>query len=124
MAFGVWGIFVGQVNMAVAGVFSISLGILVDDTVHFISKYRDGRLVQNLNPEESIQYAFSKVGSALIVTTIILVIGFGMLILSDFNLNSMMGSLTAITIAIALIFDFLILPPLLIMFDKGAQLEA
>lgn len=124
MAFGVWGIFVGQVNMAVAGVFSISLGILVDDTVHFISKYRDGRLTQNLSPEESVLYAFSKVGSALIVTTIILVIGFGLLVLSDFNLNSMMGLLTAITIAIALVFDFLILPPLLIMFDKDAKLEA
>lgn len=124
MALGVWGVLVGQVNMAVAGVFSISLGILVDDTVHFISKYRDGRLTKGLNPEESIHYAFSKVGSALIVTTIVLVIGFGLLTLSDFNLNSMTGLLTAITIGLALIFDFLILPPLLIMFDQDPKLQA
>lgn len=124
MAFGVWGLTIGQINMAVAGVFSISLGILVDDTVHFISKYRDGRLVKKFSPEESIIYAFSKVGSALIVTTIILVLGFSLLTMSDFNLNSMMGTLTAITIAIALIFDFMILPPLLIMFDRDSKIEA
>ena len=92
--------------------------------MHFISKYRDGRLVKKLSPEQSILYAFAKVGSALIVTTVILILGFSMLTLSGFNLNSMMGMLTAITIGIALIFDFMILPPLLMMFDKGNNLEA
>lgn len=123
MAFGVWGMLDGEVNMAVAGVFSVSLGILVDDTVHFISKYRDGREAQGLSPEKSVHYAFSKVGSALIVTTIVLIIGFGMLTLSDFNVNAMTGMLTSITIAIALVLDFLILPPLLIMFDKDTGLK-
>lgn len=118
MAFGAWGLLVSQINMAVAGVFSISLGILVDDTVHFITKYRDGRFNRGLSPEEAIHHAFSRVGSALIITTIVLMVGFGMLLLSDFNLNSMMGLLTAITIGIALIFDFLILPSLLMMLDK------
>ena len=120
MAFGVWGLTVSQVNLAVAAVFSISLGILVDDTVHFISKYRRGREVKGLGPEESIRYAFSNVASALMVTTAVLVVGFSLLTLSDFNLNAMSGSLTAITIAIALIFDFLILPPVLMYFDKPA----
>jgi len=123
MAFGVWGLTVGQINMAVAGVFSISLGIMVDDTVHFISKYRRARRVLGLSPEQSIHFAFDNVGSALIVTTLVLVIGFCMLTLSDFNLNSMTGALTAITIGIALILDFLILPPLLMIFDKDAKLE-
>jgi predicted RND superfamily exporter protein len=118
MAFGIWGLMVGQVNMAVAAVFSISLGILVDDTVHFISKYRRGREVKGLTPEQSIHYAFANVGSALIVTTIVLVIGFSLLTLSDFNLNSMSGTLTAITISLALIFDFMVLPPILMFFDK------
>lgn len=118
MAFGLWGVLVGQVNMAVAAVFSITLGILVDDTVHFISKYRRGRLVKGLSPEESIHYAFANVGSALVVTTVVLAVGFSVLATSNFNLNAMAGSLTAITIVIALIFDFLILPPILIMFDR------
>jgi len=124
MAFGLWGLLVGQVNMAVAAVFSISLGILVDDTVHFISKYRRGREVKGLTPEESIEYAFANVGSALVVTTLVLAIGFCVLATSNFNLNSMAGSLTAITIVIALVFDFLILPPILMMFDRGTTLDA
>ncbi len=124
MAFGIWGVLVGQVNMAVAAVFSIALGILVDDTVHFISKYRRGRLVKGFSPEESIHYAFNNVGSALIITTFVLSIGFGLLATSDFNLNAMAGMLTTITIVIALVFDFLILPPILMLFDRDTKLNA
>lgn len=124
MAFGLWGLLVGQVNMAVASVFSISLGILVDDTVHFISKYRRGRLVKNLSPEEAIHYAFNNVGLALIITTVVLALGFGILGFSDFNLNAMSGSLVAITIVLALVFDFLMLPPILMLCDKDTKLKA
>ncbi|MEM7361104.1 MAG: MMPL family transporter [Pseudomonadota bacterium] len=123
MAFGVWGVMVGQVNMAVAAVFSIALGILVDDTVHFISKYRRAREVKGFSPEKAIEYAFNNVGPALVITTLVLVSGFSVLNLSDFNLNAMTGMLTATTIGIALIFDFLILPPILIMFDKDKDKE-
>ena len=118
MAFGVWGLLVGTVNLAAAAVFSISLGILVDDSVHFISKYRRAREVKGLSPEGSIRYAFDNVGEALIITTFVLCIGFAVLATSSFALNSIAGTLTAITIFIALIFDFLILPPLLMIFDK------
>lgn len=124
MAFGIWGLMVGTVNMAVAAVFSISLGILVDDTVHFISKYRRAREVKNFSPEDAIIYAFENVGTALIITTIALSMGFGLLSTSDFNLNGMSGLLTMITIIIALIFDFLILPPVLMFFDKKKTLSA
>ena len=118
MAFGLWGLLVGQINMAVAAVFSISLGILVDDTVHFITKYRRAREIKGLSKEDAIRYAFDNVAVALIVTTVVLAIGFGLLSTSDFNLNSMSGTLTAITIVIALIFDFLILPPILMFLDS------
>ena len=123
MAFGVWGLLVGQINMAVAAVFSISLGILVDDTVHFISKYRRAREQKGLSKEDAIRYSFNNVGEALIVTTCVLAIGFGLLSTSDFNLNAMSGTLTAITIVIALIFDFLILPPILMFFDRDDDVK-
>lgn len=119
MAFGVWGLLVGHVNMAVAAVFSIALGILVDDTVHFISKYRRARLVKGFSPEQAIHYAFDNVGGALVITTVVLSLGFALLSTSDFNLNAMTGTLTAITIVFALVFDFLILPPILMLMDRG-----
>jgi predicted RND superfamily exporter protein len=118
MAFGIWGVFVGQINLAVAAVFSICLGILVDDTVHFISKYRRAREQKLFSPEQAIEYALTNVGSALVVTTVVLVLGFSILNVSQFNLNAMTGQLAALTIGIALIFDFLILPPILLLVDK------
>lgn len=118
MAFGIWGMTVAEINLAVAVVFSVTLGIVVDDTVHFMSKYLRARREQSKSPEDAIRYAFSTVGSALLITTVVLAIGFGLLILSDFNVNAYMGAMTALTIVIAVIFDFLFLPALLLLVDK------
>ncbi len=118
MAFGIWGIFIAEVNLAVAIVFSITLGIVVDDTVHFLSKYLRARREKQLAPNDAIRYAFSTVGSALLITTIVLATGFGTLILSDFNVNAYMGGMTAMTILIAVVFDFLFLPALLLLVDR------
>lgn len=118
IAIGIWGMFVAHINMAVAVVFSITLGIIVDDSVHFISKYRFAREQKNLTPNDAVHYAFQNVGNALFVTTLVLAIGFGLLCFSDFNLNSYLGALTAITVITALVFDYLVLPPLLMIFDK------
>jgi predicted RND superfamily exporter protein len=65
-----------------------------------------------------VRYAFSTVGVALTVTTIVLVAGFMVLAQSNFELNASMGLLTAITIVIALVVDFLFLPPLLLLFEE------
>ncbi|MFT7432531.1 MAG: putative RND superfamily exporter protein [Alphaproteobacteria bacterium] len=118
MAFGVWTLLNGQVNMAVAIIVAVSLGIIVDDTVHFLSKYDRARKEKGLNPEQSVRYAFHMVGSALVITTITLMAGFGVLAFSTFQMNSTMGILTAIAIGFALLVDFLLLPPLLLLFDK------
>ena len=104
--------------MAVAAVFSITLGIIVDDSVHFISKYRYARTQKNCTPADAIDYTMRNVGGALFVTTVVLAIGFGLLCFSDFNLNAYLGGLTALTVVVALVFDYLVLPPLLIKFDK------
>ena len=55
------------------------------------------------------------------VTTAVLVMGFAVLSFSSFNVNGDMGLLTAVTIAIALVIDFLLLPPLLLLFDRGRE---
>ncbi|WP_370978318.1 RND family transporter [Agaribacterium sp. ZY112] len=115
IAFGIWGLIDGQIGMSVSIVAGMTLGIVVDDTVHFLSKYLRARREKGLNAEQAIQYAFSHVGKALVVTTLILVAGFMILTLSTFKVNSDMGLLTAITISVALVIDFLLLPPLLIL---------
>lgn len=121
LAFGVWGLFVGQVNMAVSIVTGMTLGIVVDDSVHFLSKYLRARREKGLGAEDAVRYAFSSVGVALIVTTIILVAGFAVLSLSSFALNSDMAKLTAIAIVLALVADFLLLPPLLLAVDARRE---
>jgi len=118
VAFGVWALTVGQIGLSLSIVAAMTLGIVVDDTVHFLSKYLRARREQGLNAEDAVRYAFHTVGVALWVTTIVLIAGFLVLAQSAFELNAGMGLLTAITIAIALFIDFMFLPPLLIKFEE------
>ena len=118
MGFGLWGIFVGEVGLALSVVMGMTLGIVVDDTVHFLSKYLRARREKHLNAQEATKYAFHTVGMALLTTSIVLVIGFLVLALSAFKLNAGMGMLTAIVIALALIADFFFLPPLLMKLEE------
>ncbi|HEC12109.1 MAG TPA: hypothetical protein ENI80_02505 [Acidiferrobacteraceae bacterium] len=118
MGFGVWAIFVGEIGLALSVVTGMTLGIVVDDTVHFLSKYLRARREKNYSPQQAVVYAFTVVGRALVVTSIVLVAGFLVLALSSFELNAGMGLLTAIIIAFALSADFLLLPPLLIKLEE------
>ena len=120
IAFGIWGIFVSEVNLVVSVIFAITLGVVVDDTVHFTTKYLKGMRKNNNNPVESVRYAFSNVGKALISTTIALSLGFFVLATSDFAVNSYMGAMVGMTIVLALIWDFLFLPALLMKVDSRA----
>ncbi len=115
LAFGVWGGLVGEVNVAVSMVAGMTLGIVVDDTVHFLSKYQRARHEQGLDIEAAIRYAFSSVGVAIVVTSIILIAGFTVLAQSTFGMNSNMAVLTAITIFFALLAVFSLLPALLLL---------
>ncbi len=124
MAFGIWGITAGEINMALSMVMGMTLGIVVDDTVHFMSKYLRARREQNLSPQNAVRYAFSTVGVALVVTSTILVAGFSVLAFSAFDMNSGMGKLTALTIVLALVADFFFLPALLIKAEGKATTRA
>ncbi len=118
VTFGTWAILVGEVGFSVATVASISLGIIVDDTVHFLSKYVRARNEKGFNASESVIYAYKNVGLAILVNTVILASGFLVLTTSTFKVNNDMGMLTTIAIGFALILDFLLLPALLVFFDK------
>ncbi|HFE38765.1 MAG TPA: hypothetical protein ENK06_10180 [Gammaproteobacteria bacterium] len=118
MGFGLWGIMVGEVGLALSVVTGMTLGIVVDDTVHLLSKYLRARREIGYNASEAIVYAFTSVGRALLITSIVLILGFLVLALSAFELNSGMGLLTAIVIFMALTADFFFLPPLLIKLEE------
>uniref|UniRef100_UPI00356814C7 efflux RND transporter permease subunit n=1 Tax=Neptunomonas sp. TaxID=1971898 RepID=UPI00356814C7 len=123
MGFGFWYFIDGQVGLALSVVAGMTLGIVVDDTVHFLSKYRHARIDKGKSAEDAVRYAFASVGRALWITTLVLVVGFLVLAQSSFKVNADMGLLTAITIMIALIVDFLFLPPLLMKLDNTAVIE-
>ncbi len=115
IAFGIWGLVVGEVGLGLSVVMGVTLGIIVDDTVHFLSKYIRARREKNLSSEDAVRYSFASVGKALWVTTMVLVAGFLVMATSSFKVNADMGLLTAVTILIALIVDFFFLPPLLML---------
>ncbi len=119
--FGAWALLVGEVGFSVATVASISLGIIVDDTVHWLSKYVRARDERNLSVEDSIRYAFHNVGMAIVVNTVILAAGFFVMTTSAFKMNVDLGLMTILSIVGALILDFLFLPALLLLGRKKEQ---
>ena len=120
MTFGVWGYAIGQIGLASSVVVSLTLGIIVDDTVHFLTKYLRGRRDHHMNPSDAVRYAFHTVGTALVVTSLSLVAGFLVLTLSGFRLTWDLGLLSALTLLLALSLDFLLLPTLLMKIDGWA----
>jgi predicted RND superfamily exporter protein len=118
MTFGVWYFLVGRLGMASSIVTATSLGIVVDSTIHLLSKYIRGRRELKLSPEDAVRYSFSTVGPALWILTAALILGFLVLSLSPFEVNRAMGLLTAICIAFAIVADFFLLPPLLMFVDR------
>ena len=118
LAYGTWGIFVGKIDMSASIVICMSLGIVVDDTVHFLSKYLRARREKGYDVNEGMRYAFNTVVVALLITTAVLVSGFLVLSMSPFSPTWVSGLLLAITLSYALLTDFLLLPPLLSVLDS------
>ena len=121
VAFGIWGLYDGQIGLGLSVVMGMTLGIVVDDTVHFLGKYLHARRELKVDSSAAVHYAFDHVGRALLITTFVLIAGFLVLAQSSFKLNADMGMLTAITIFIALVIDFFFLPPLLMLLDRSSS---
>lgn len=124
MGFGVWGLTVGEVGLSISAVTGMTLGIVVDDTVHFLSTYLRARREHGHSPADAVRYAFTTVGQALVTTSLVLAAGFLVLSLSSIALNSSMGLMTALVIMCALLADFLLLPPLLLSCSNAEPVGA
>ena len=115
VGFGFWALYLGEINTGMVVVFGMTLGIIVDDTVHFMSKFLRARRELNYNAADSVVYAFETVGRALVITTLVLVAGFTVLSTSPFALNSYMARITVVIITGALVIDFVLLPSILVL---------
>ncbi len=117
MAFGLWGYLSGNIGLGASVVTAISIGIIVDDTIHFLVKYLKGRRI-GLSAPEAVSATIRTVGPALWATTAILVSSFLVFASSGYEPSWTLGILVALTISFALIADLLLLPPLLMAIDR------
>jgi len=106
-----------DLNLGSSLVASVCLGIAVDDTIHFLSNYYRLRKDEGLSVEETIQNIYTFTGAALVITTMILVTGFGVYIFGDFVPNVHFGTLTAVVLFMALVVDMFFLPALLMVLE-------
>lgn len=116
-AYGVWGFLVGRIDLGLSIVACMGLGLVVDDTVHFLSKYQFARQLGQ-DARSAVQYAFNTVGVAMLITSVVLIAGFALLVFSPFSPTSGMGALLSLTVLFAILIDFILLPYLLIQFDR------
>ena len=115
MVLGAWALLVGEVGMAVAVIASMTLGIVVDDTIHFVDRYLHARRVLGETATAAVRHAMVQTGPAVFTSTVVLASGFFCLAFSGFQINSWIGLMTAINILVAAVFDLFLLPTMLIL---------
>jgi uncharacterized protein len=112
LAFGFWGVFLGDVNLGSTVVTTMTFGIVVDDTIHFLMHYLRCRR-KNIGVTEALEDTFVVVGSAIVLTSLALILGFAIMSASGFAINQHIGILTSVVILFALLSDLFLLPALL-----------
>lgn len=108
---GIMGLLGVDIKPSTAVIFTIAFGIAVDDTIHYLARFRI-ELKRGLSINEALEITTHKIGRAIIITSMILLLGFGTLITSEFTSTTLMGILISATIFIAIIADLLVLPSL------------
>lgn len=121
VALGLFSLYQSDVGFWTSFVTVVAIGLIVDATVHMLTKYRHARVQLNYSAADAVRYSFAMVGTALWVSTFILIVGFMVLTQSPFLINSMLGMVVSMTIFMALMLDFLMLPPLLIAIDSRGE---
>ncbi|MEK7322424.1 MAG: MMPL family transporter [Pseudomonadota bacterium] len=123
LTFGIWGMLVGQIGLAASIITAMTLGVVVDDTIHLISTFLYARRERGLAPEDAMRFALSTSGWGIVVMSTVLFAGFMVLSFSTFQVNSVVGLLSAITILGALTLDFLLTPALVLKFEERRILK-
>lgn len=105
-------------------VFSIAFGISVDDTIHFLAKYRQELRIKEWNIRESVMLAVKETGVSMMYTSIVLFFGFGMFSLSEFDGTRALGVLVSMTLLVAMFSNLVLLPSLLLSFERWLTTKA
>jgi predicted RND superfamily exporter protein len=100
-------------------VFSIALGITVDNTIHYLAKYRQELKFHNWKIKESALLAIRETGASMVYTSLVLLFGFGCFAASEFEGTRALGVLTAVTLLVAMFTNLIVLPALLLSFQKS-----
>jgi len=119
LAFGIWALVIAKVDMAVSVAATVTIGIMVDFIVHFLVKFDKYR--QEVNTEAAITKTIEMVSAPILSTAVILISGFSILALSEFRLNWVLGALSALMIALATVFVFIVIPALLTKLERKSQ---
>ncbi len=105
-------------------IFSVGLGISIDNAIQYLSRYRHELKVTNGNIKESAIGALHEAGFSMIYTSIVLVLGFSVFVFSSFGGTQALGILISVTLFIAMFFNILVLPSLLLTLDKRIASKA
>ena len=108
---GIMGYLGVDIKPSTAVIFTIAFGIAVDDTIHYLARFRI-ELKRGLSFQDALESTTQKTGRAIIITSMILLLGFGTLITSEFTSTTLMGLLISSTIFFAVIADLVVLPSL------------
>ncbi len=119
IAGGLMGFFNIPLKPSTALIFSIALGIAIDDSIHFLAKYRSELLSNGFNVSRAITTSIIEAGTSMIYTSVILFFGFVIFAFSEFGGTKALGVLMSVSLLIALFTNLIILPTLLMSFDSG-----
>jgi hydrophobe/amphiphile efflux-3 (HAE3) family protein len=118
---GIMGIFDVKLKPSTVLVFSVAFGIAVDFTIHFLSKYRMELKKSEFNIKKSVSAALNELGSSMIYTAVILFFGFIIFTASKFGGTIALGLFTSLTLVVALFSNLILLPSLLLSYDKALE---
>jgi predicted RND superfamily exporter protein len=115
---GIMGLFGIPLKPSTILVFSIAFGISVDDTIHFLAKYRQELRANNWNIGKSVIIAIQETGVSMFYTSIVLLCGFSIFMASEFGGSKALGLLVGITLFFAMLSNLVVLPSFLKSLDK------
>jgi predicted RND superfamily exporter protein len=114
MAFGIWALIDGNIGFGMSVDITLTLDIVVDGTIHFLSKYQHAKDSLGYSNENAVRYAMDTVGIAMMLTTVMMSVGFGSMLFSNFTPSQDIAAITIIIIIFAVFVDLILLPIILL----------